>query len=242
MDLHDAVAIVTGASRGIGFETARLLVDAGATVAGLARSEDDLAAVADRLGDRFPPVVCDITDAAAARDKIDGVATEHGRLDVLVNNAGIGRFAEVQDLDPDDWSSMMALNLTAAFTCTQAAVPHMRSQAVERGRDTEAGHIVNVASIAGLIGNPRLAGYNASKYGLRGFSDATMKELRPYGIKVSCLYPGSVDTTFGGRETGERPYAMEPESIAATILHVLQAPYQTLISEVVLRPMTARKL
>ena len=242
MDLRDAVAVVTGASRGIGLETARLLVDAGARVAGLARSEDDLASVADRLGDRFFPVPCDITDAEAARAAIDGVARDHDRLDVLVNNAGVGRFGEVEELSDDDWNIMMALNLTAVFTCTQAAVPHMRAQAAARGRDTEAGFIVNVASIAGLIGNPRLAGYNASKYGLRGFSDATMKELRPYGIKVSCLYPGSVDTTFGGRETGERPYAMEPESIAATVLHVLQAPYQTLISEVVLRPMTARKL
>lgn len=240
MDLRDAVAVVTGASRGIGLETSRLLVDAGARVAGIARSGDDLAAIADRLGDRFEPVVCDITDAEAARSAIDGVAQRHGRLDVLVNNAGVGRFGEIEDLSDDDWNAMMALNLSAVFTCTQAAVPHMRAQAGPRGRDTEAGFVVNVASIAGLIGNPRLAGYNASKYGLRGFSDATMKELRPYGIKVSCLYPGSVDTTFGGRETGERTYAMQPESIAATILHVLQAPYETLVSEVVLRPMTKR--
>ncbi|MEM1117882.1 MAG: SDR family NAD(P)-dependent oxidoreductase [Bacteroidota bacterium] len=242
MDLRDAVAVVTGASRGIGLETAHLLVDAGAHVAGLARSEDALAAAADRLGDRFEPVVCDITDPEAARAAIDGVAERHGRLDVLVNNAGMGRFGEIEVLSDDDWNAMMALNLTAVFTCTQAAAPHMRAQSMARGRDAEAGHIVNVGSIAGLIGNPRLAGYNASKYGLRGFSDATMKELRPYGIKVSCLYPGSVDTTFGGRETGERPYSLEPASVAATILHVLASPYRTLISEVVLRPMTARKV
>ena len=241
MDLHDAVAVVTGASRGIGLETARRLVGAGARVAGLARSEDDLRTAADALGDRFTPVPCDVTDAPAARAAIDRAASEFGRLDVLVNNAGIGRFAEVDEMSDDDWNAMLAVNLTAAFTCTQATVPHMKRQAAQRGREATAGHIVNIASIAGLVGNPRLAGYNATKYGLRGFSDATMKELRPYGIKVSCLYPGSVDTTFGDRETGERPYAMEPESIAETVLHVLQMSYRTLVSEVVLRPMTARK-
>lgn len=237
MNLHDTVAVVTGASRGIGLTTSRLLVDAGARVYGLARSGGDLDRLAETLGNRFHPVVCDVTDAEATEAAIDGVASEAGRLDVLVNNAGLGRFEEVDSLSLDDWRVQIDTNLSGVFHCTRAAVPHMKAQGDSRGADETAGHIVNVASIAGLIGNPRLSAYNASKYGLRGFSDAIMKELRPHGIKVSCLYPGSVDTDFSA---GTNPDAMTPESIAATILHVLQAPHQTLISEVVLRPMVGR--
>jgi len=239
MDLHDSVAVVTGASRGIGLALARRLIDGGARVAGLARSEDDLDRLATTLGDAFTPVVCDITDAEAAKKAIDGVAKSHGRLDVLVNNAGLGRFAEVDDLDLDDWDVQVQTNLSGVFHCTRAAVPHMKAQGEARGPDATAGVIVNVASIAGLVGNPNLSAYNATKFGVRGFSDATMKELRPFGIKVSCIYPGSVATDFG--PDGPNSNAMSPESIAETISHVIEAPYGTLISEVVLRPMVGRK-
>ena len=242
MTLTDTAAVVTGASRGIGLATARLLADAGAHVYGLARSGDDLERISETLGDRFSPVVCDVTDADAVQAAIDGVADDAGRLDVLVNNAGLGRFGEVDGLSLDDWQLQVDTNLSGVFYCTRAAVPHMKRQGEQRAGDETAGFIVHVASIAGLIGNPRLSAYNATKHGLRGFSDATMKELRPHGIKVSCLYPGSVDTHFGdGAGTNPNPDAMSPESIAATILHVLEAPHGTLISEVVLRPMVGRK-
>ena len=238
MDLHTTVAVVTGASQGIGLATSRALVDAGAHVAGLARSKDDLRRVAETLGDAFTPVVCDVTDAQATAEAIDGVAEAHGRLDVLVNNAGLGRFGDVDALSLEDWNVQVDTNLSGVFHGTRAAVPHMKRQGEARGADETAGFIVNVASIAGLIGNPQLSAYNATKHGLRGFSDAIMKELRPHGIKVSCLYPGSVATGFSDREN---PNAMSPESIAATILHVLEAPHGTLLSEVVLRPMVGRK-
>lgn len=242
MDLHDSVAVVTGASQGIGLATARALVTQGARVAGLARSKDRLAQLAETLGDAFHPVVCDVTDAQATQKAIDGVADDLGQLDVLVNNAGLGRFGPVDELELDAWEVQIDTNLSGVFHCTRAAVPHMKAQGKTRGPDQTAGFIVHVASIAGLIGNPNLSAYNASKHGLRGFSDATMKELRPYGIKVSCLYPGSVDTDFGaGAGTDPNPNAMSPESIADTILHVLQAPHGTLISEVVLRPMVGRR-
>lgn len=239
MDLHGTVAVVTGASKGIGLATARRLVDAGAHVVGFARSEDDLRRTAETLGDSFTPVVCDVTDADATKTAIDGVASEHGRLDVLVNNAGLGRFGDVDALSLDDWNAQVDTNLSGVFHCTRAAVSHMKAQGEARGADETGGFIVNVASIAGLIGNPQLSAYNATKHGLRGFSDAIMKELRPYGIKVSCLYPGSVATHFG--DSDPKPTAMSPESIAETIHHVLAAPHGTLISEVVLRPMVGRK-
>ena len=242
MNLHDSVAVVTGASQGIGLATSRALIAKGARVAGLARSEGRLDQLAETLGDAFTPVVCDVTDADAVQKAVDGVAKDLGQLDVLINNAGLGRFGPVDELPVDDWDLQVDTNLSGVFHCTRAAVPHMKEQGETRGKDETAGFIVHVASIAGLIGNPNLSAYNATKHGLRGFSDATMKELRPFGIKTCCVYPGSVDTDFGADAGHEpNPNAMSPESIADTILHVLQTPHRTLISEVVLRPMVGRK-
>ena len=241
MDLSTSVAAVTGASRGIGRAICAQLVDAGAQVFGLARSEDDLDAVHTDLGDAFVPVVCDVTDASSVKAAIERVAREGGRIDVLVNNAGLGRFGEVDALDPDDWHRLVDTNLTGVYRGPAAAVPHMKRLHEGTGR---VAHIVNVASIAGLVGNPRLSAYNATKFGVRGFSDATMKELRPYGIKVSCVYPGSVDTDFrvnAGADMEPNPNAMAPEDIASTVLHLLMMPPRTLISEVVMRPMTTRR-
>ena len=228
MVLTDAVAVVTGASEGIGRAVAAALLGAGATVHGLARSEARLAETAAALGERFVPVVCDVTDPAAVRAAVDAAAGRHGRLDVLVNNAGVGRFGPVDAVTDDDWATLVDTNLSGVFYATRAAVPHMKAA----GR----GHIVHVASIAGLVGNANLSGYNATKFGVRGFAEATMKELRPHGIKVTCVYPGSVATGFGGSDP--KATAIPPEAVAATILHVIEAPDSTLISEVVMRPMT----
>ncbi|OZC03280.1 SDR family oxidoreductase [Rubricoccus marinus] len=242
MNLDSTVAVVTGASRGIGRATSLALAAGGCHVFGLARSEGDLESLSEILGDRFTPLVADVTDPQATKDAIDRAAEEGGRLDILVNNAGLGRFDPVDEQSLDDWNLQIDTNLSGVFYCTRAAVPHMKAQAKERGDGTEAGHIVHVASIAGLIGNPNLSAYNATKHGLRGFSDATMKELRPFGIRTTCVYPGSVDTSFGDKAgMSENPHAMSPESIADTICHVITSPYKTLISEVVMRPMGARK-
>ena len=135
MDLHDSVAVVTGASQGIGRATARALVAAGARVAGLARSQDRLDQLAETLGDAFTPVVCDVTDADATEKAIDGVANDLGRLDVLVNNAGLGRFDPVDELSLDDWDAQVDTNLSGVFHCTRAAVPHMKAQGETRGPD-----------------------------------------------------------------------------------------------------------
>ena len=234
MTLQDTVAVVTGASQGIGLALAQQLVSAGATVAGVARSADDLAAVADVLGDRFRPTPADVSDADAIGAAIDGVADDLGRLDILVNNAGLGRFGPVDALDLEAWRGQIDVNLSGAFYATRAAVPHLKAGG--------GGHIVHVGSIAGIIGNAELSAYNASKFGLRGFAEATMKELRPHGIKTTYLAPGSVDTDFGAKagQDDTNPHAMSPESVAATIVHVLTAPDGTLISEVVLRPMGTR--
>ena len=242
MEMDEKVVVVTGASRGIGRRIAEALVAEGARVYGFARGAEGLEAVREDLGEAFTPVPCDVTEPEAVRAAVETVRDDAGRIDALVNNAGLGRYDELEALSLDDWSVQLDTNLTGVFLCTKAVVPTMKAQNADSGFG---GHIVNIASIAGLIGNPTLSAYNASKFGLRGFSDALMKELRDDGIKVSCIYPGSVATGFGGKDSdnsGSRSSRnpMQPEDIASTVVHVLKTPENYLISEVVMRPLRPR--
>ncbi len=233
MNLQDKTAIVTGASRGLGLAFARQLIERGAQVFGLARSTDRLEAARDDLGAAFHPITCDVREDAEVRHAVRSVADKSGRIDILINNAGLGRYAPVDEMNPNDWDVQMETNLRGVFLCTRAVVPAMRRQNEASGFG---GHIVNIASIAGLVSNPEMSAYNASKSGVRGFSKAIMKELRDDGIKVSCVYPGSVDTSFGEVAS----HAMQAEDVAATVLHLLQTPENYLISEVVMRPLRPR--
>jgi NAD(P)-dependent dehydrogenase (short-subunit alcohol dehydrogenase family) len=234
MDLEGRIAVVTGASRGLGRAFSEALVGAGARVVGVARSERDLAAVRHELGDAFTPIEADVTDATAVAHAFEQVEAAGG-CEILVNNAGLGRFAPIDELSDSDWQVQMDTNLSGLFYCTREAVRQMKRRGA--GADGLAGHIVHVASVAGLVGNPRLAAYNTTKFGVRGFAEATMKELREFGIRVTCLYPGSVATDFqGGAGVKGNPNAMQPEDVADTLIHVLRAPARTMISEVVLRP------
>ena len=171
---------------------------------------------------------------ARVRDAFSGM----DRIDILINNAGLGRFAPIDVQSKEDWTVQMETNLTGVYLCTRAAVPLMKAQNQQAGFG---GHIVNIASVAGLVGNANLSAYNATKFGLRGFSEATMKELRGDGIKVTCICPGSVATEFG-RVAGSSgaPNPMQPKDIASTVIHVLQSPDNYLISEVVMRPLRPR--
>lgn len=238
MDLTNAVAIVTGASSGLGTHFSESLIERGATVYGLARSTDTLDDVQDRLGDAFRPLPCDIRDEDQVADAFETVHDESGQLDVLLNNAGLGQFGPVDDLPVEEWDVQMDTNLRGVFLCAREAVPLMREQNEESGFG---GHIVNIASIAGLLGNPNLTAYNASKFGVRGFSESLMKEVRDDGIRVTCVYPGSVETNFfdvAGVDMTDNP--LQPEDVSATVMHVLESPANHLISELVVRPLRPR--
>lgn len=238
MDLKDKVVLVTGASSGLGRVFSEALVGRGARVFGLARRRERLDALREALGERFHPLVGDVRLEDDVARAFETVHREAGRLDALINNAGLGKFGPVDRLSVDEWDLMMETNLRGVFLCTRAAVPVMRRQNEASGFG---GHIVNIASVAGLIGNPNISAYNATKFGLRGFSEALMKEVREDGIKVTCLFPGSIATEFfqvAGVDLTSNP--MQPEDVAATVLHVLETPDNYLISEAVMRPLRPR--
>ena len=238
MNLKGKVSVVTGASAGLGRVFARKLVNKGSRVYGLARRANRLSELQQELGDLFVPVVCDITNEYKVADFFDLLARDPGQADVLINNAGLGRYGRLESFPTEKWALQIDTNLTGVFFCTRAVIPIMKAQ---NNRTGFGGHIVNIASIAGLVGNPNLSVYNTTKFGLRGMSDALMKELRYDGIKVSCVSPGSVKTEFSlhsGGGTSRNP--MNAEDIGDTVIHILEAPDNYLISEVILRPLRPR--
>ncbi|MCU0411589.1 MAG: SDR family oxidoreductase, partial [Bacteroidetes bacterium] len=207
MRLKEHVAVVTGASRGIGRSTALALGREGATVVLAARTDADLKAVAlevEQVGGSADIAVADLTNEADIKRLFDRVRERHKRLDILVNNAGIGRFAPVRQLTLDDLDEMWKLNVRGVFLCTQAALPIMEPQ--------NSGVIVNIASLAGKNAFVNGAGYAATKWALRGFSQCLMLEERQFNIRVITICPGSVETSFSPRtvDPAKKEWIVQP--------------------------------
>lgn len=235
MDLSASTIIVTGASAGLGRCFSRDLVAAGARVFGLARRTGRLNALEGELGEAFSGVECDVSDEQSVDRAFERIARESDRIDGLINNAGFGRFGPIDEMSARDFDLLLQVNLRGVFLCTRRAVPVMKRQNAESGFG---GHIINIASIAGLIGNPEIGAYNASKFGVRGLSESMFKELRGDGIKVTCLFPGSIETEFFDRaDASMTSNPLKPEEVSSTILHVLRTPDNYLISEIVMRPL-----
>ncbi|WP_375433657.1 SDR family oxidoreductase [uncultured Hymenobacter sp.] len=226
MELSGKVAIITGVSKGIGRATADALLAKGALVAGWGRTAPEGLA-----HERFQFFECDIRDETSVQEACMNTRRELGaEIHVLVNNAGIGNFGPIDGFSSEEWHAMFDTNVHGMFYCTKAVLPYMKQQ--------HEGHIVNVGSLAGTAGTANLAGYCATKYAVRGFSDALFKEVRPDGVRVTCIMPGSVETNFNGAVPGQEPnpHMMQPEDIAAAIVHALEAPFGVMISEVQMRP------
>jgi NAD(P)-dependent dehydrogenase (short-subunit alcohol dehydrogenase family) len=231
------VAIVTGGSKGIGLAIARALLAKGGQVAISGRHEADLQTAARALagGDpstapgpgRVLAVRADVREPADAARLVDETVRRFGGLDVLVNNAGIGAFANVADMSVDEWRRILDTNLSGVFFCTRAAIPEMR----RRG----GGFIVNISSLAGKNAFAGGAAYCASKAGLNHFSEALMQEVRHDNIRVSYVMPGSVATGFAGHEGGDE-WKLAPEDVAKVVVDLVDHDARSLPSRVELRP------
>src|SRR5690606_5295985 len=218
LDLNGRTAIVTGASKGIGLAVAHGLAEAGANVVLCARNADDLARAHEQVErvarGRVLAEQCDMQVLEQVHRLVDRTVTEPGGVDVLVNNAGVGSFAPIDEMPVEDWNRIIGTNLSGVFYASQAAIPHMK----QRG----GGYIINIGSLAGKNPMPGGTAYNASKFGLLGMSEAMMLDVRHYGIRVSCIMPGRVDTDFSGvTARGPAAWTLQGEDIAEMVIELL---------------------
>ena len=227
--LSGHVAIVTGGTRGIGLAITRGFVARGGKVVVSGRSSSDLDAVVAELGAAVAVVQGDVADPAVA-DALVRTATERfGGVDVLINNAGVGTFAHVADMQVEDWHRLIATNLTAVFLCTKAAIPALKT----RG----GGWIINISSLAGRNSFAGGAAYCASKAGLNAFAESLMLEVRKDDIRVSTVMPGSVQTAFSaGGDAPEHDWKLSADDVAQVVFDLLGHSGRSLPSRVELRP------
>jgi NAD(P)-dependent dehydrogenase (short-subunit alcohol dehydrogenase family) len=232
--LKDKVAVVTGGSRGIGYCVAERLLKEGAMVYTCGRDaqilQRSLAELRTHGDTRVEGMVADVGRYEDCR-KLIQTATEHfGGIDILVNNAGIGIMKPVDQLTPEEWDVTIRTNLSGVFYCCREAIPIMR----QRG----GGYIFNISSLAGVNPFPGGSAYNASKFGVNGFSEAMMQDVRYDGIRVSYIMPGSVDTDFGG-PPGSRPHhswKLSGEDVAKAVVDLYTYPLTSLASRIEMRP------
>jgi NADP-dependent 3-hydroxy acid dehydrogenase YdfG len=241
--LHGKVCLVTGASSGIGEATAERLAQAGATVAAAARRADRLEALCGRIeaeGGKALAISADVAQEDQARELVQRAASELGRLDVLVNNAGVMLLGPVVGADTEEWRRMVTVNLLGLFYCTHAALPIMGEQG--------SGHVVNISSTAGRNAYAGAAVYNATKFGVNAFSEALRQEVLHANVRVSVIEPGATRTELAdhvthpmAREAIERmrkemKAPLEAEDIAEAIHFAVSQPQHVNVNEVLVRP------
>jgi 3-oxoacyl-[acyl-carrier protein] reductase len=232
MELRGASALVTGAGRGIGRAIALALGRAGASVTGVARTASDLESLASeirRAGGRAASYPGDVRDPAVCGGAIARAREAHGRLQILVNNAGVGAHAPVAETTDEQWQRILDTNLTAVFRLTRAALPDLTQGG---------GHVFMISSLAGANPIAGMAAYCASKAALDHFAACLMLEVRPQGVKVTTLAPGSVDTGFGGESrSGDASWMLRGDDIASAVLDLLRTRDDALLSRVEMRPL-----
>jgi NAD(P)-dependent dehydrogenase (short-subunit alcohol dehydrogenase family) len=232
------VAFVTGGSRGIGLAIARGLAAEGALVAVTGRNASRLSSARGLIEAAGPApaetLQADVRNYADVERAIGATVSRFGGLDIVINNAGVGVFANVADMTPEQWSEVIDTNLTGVFNVCRAAIPHLR----RRG----GGFIINISSLAGKNAFVGAAAYCASKSGLNAFSEALMQEVRYDDIRVSYIMPGSVATGFsGGDEHRGADWKVAPEDVAEVVMNLLRHDPRSLPSRVELRPTKPRK-
>jgi 3-oxoacyl-[acyl-carrier protein] reductase len=228
--LEGNVAIVTGASKGIGRSIALTLAHHGVSVVLAARNADSLAQLQKEIleaGNKAVIVPTDVTSEHSVKNLVFETIKHFGRIDILINNAGVGVFANVVDMTHDDYERMMNVNLKGVFLCTKMVLPKM----IEKNK----GEIINIASLAGKNSFAGGAVYSATKWGLIGFARSLMLEVREHNIRVVTICPGSVNTNFNSRDIDE-PFIIQPEDVSETVLFALTMPNRVNVSEIDIRP------
>lgn len=230
-DLKNKVAYITGGSKGIGLGIAKKLIDHGMRVAITSRSLQAAKEAAALLGNDPSQVLAlesDVTSLASETKAVKAVTDHFGQLDVVVANAGLGRFIPIDQMSEEDWKSMIDTNLTGVFNSVKASIDALKASN---------GYIITIASLAGTNFFENGSAYNASKFGLVGFSQAIMLDLRKYGIKVTTIMPGSVATYFNDHVPNEADaWKIQPEDVGQIVLDLLNMHPRTLPSKVEVRP------
>jgi 3-oxoacyl-[acyl-carrier protein] reductase len=237
--IKDKSALVTGGTKGIGRAIATALLDQGARVFICARKKDEVEQTVKELreayGERVYGTACDVRDAEQVKAMFELADRQAGGLDILINNAGIGSHSFVEQMGADEWQAMIETNLSGVFYCCHEALGRMKRAG--------SGYIINIGSLAGKNAFAGGAAYCASKFGLIGFSEALMQEVRHDHIRVSYVMPGSVNTSFGrsGREDPETTWKLLPEDVATVVIDLLESESRALASRVELRPSEPKK-
>lgn len=235
MQLDKKIAVLTGASSGLGAAIATTLVKSGVVVFGLARNIVALKEIAEKLGENFHPVQMDITQYMAVGNWVKNTFSEHFSPDILINNAGVGAFRKIDEMPAEEWLTMINTNLNGMYYVSASIIPFLKKKKTGT-------HIINIGSIMGITTREEGSAYCASKFGVSGFSEALFKELRHDGIKVTCFNSGSIETEFlktSGIESHSN--MLHPDELAAFIVHILQTPDNMLINEITLRPLNPKK-
>lgn len=230
MDLKDKIAYITGGSKGIGYGVAEVLLRVGMKVAISGRDLEGVKQAAQRLGsgNNVLAIASDVSKLEDEKNAVQQIISKWGALDVVVANAGVGHFAPIDQISEEHWHQMIDTNLNGVFYTLKASV-----EALKRSK----GYYITLASLAGTNFFANGAGYNASKFGVVGFTQAAMLDLRPYDIKVSTIMPGSVATHFNGHTpSAEDSWKIQPEDIGQLVLDLLNMNPRTLPSKIEVRP------
>ena len=235
-NLKDKVAYITGGSKGIGYGIAKILLDNGMRVAITSRTIAAAKQAAASLNpdtSRLLALQSDVSSLASETAAVKAVTDHFGRLDVVVANAGVGHFASIEELTETDWKEMIDTNLTGVFNSVKASINDLKKTK---------GYIITISSLAGTNFFVDGSGYNASKFGVVGFTQAIMLDLRKYGIKVTTIMPGSVTTHFNNHEPNDADaWKIQPEDIGQMVVDLLNMHPRTLPSKIEVRPTTPGK-
>lgn len=232
MELQGKTSLITGGSKGIGRAIAEQMLQAGMNVGITGRSINSLKSVSEELiakyGDKVVAFEADVRNYKAQQDAVRDLVAKFGSLDVVIANAGVGHFAPIDEMTHDQWNDIIDINLTGVFNTVKASVESIKQSE---------GYIITIASLAGTNFFAQGSAYNASKFGLVGFTQAIMLDLRKYGVKVSTIMPGSVSTYFNDHTPNEADaWKIQPEDIAELTMDILNMNPRTLPSKIEVRP------